>query len=279
MTAISHRISAWDGLPLLVREWNGGGALPPLLGLPGLVRTGEDFAALASIVGQGRRIVSLDYAGRGESGRSRKIARYGSEACVRDVLDVCAALHLHDAIVLGVSFGGLLAMGLAAARPTLIRAVVLDDIGPEIGADGAAFVRSFVAHDPALRSLDEAAAWLRARLPPLSLSTDAEWRRMAELTYAPGDDGRLHPRWDTRIAELLDGPTPDLWPFFGALAHVPLLLVRGEVSTVLLPDTVARMQAARPDMIVASLPGIGHAPIMTEPPILDALKLFLDRTG
>ena len=50
-------------------------------------------------------------------GVPRDIARYAPEACVRDVLDVCAALHIHHAVVIGTSFGGLLAMGLAAARP------------------------------------------------------------------------------------------------------------------------------------------------------------------
>jgi hypothetical protein len=37
------------------------------------------------------------------------------------------------------------------------------------------------------------------------------------------------------------------------------------------------MQAMRPDMMVASLPGIGHAPTLAEPEILTALRLFLDR--
>jgi pimeloyl-ACP methyl ester carboxylesterase len=98
---------------------------------------------------------------------------------------------------------------------------------------------------------------------------------MAELTYQLGADGRFHPVWDTRIAKLLNRPSPDLWPLFGALAHVPLLLVRGEVSNILLPGTVSRMQAERPDMTVVELPGIGHAPILTEPVALAAVEAFL----
>ena len=56
-----------------------------------------------------------------------------------------------------------------------------------------------------------------------------------------------------------------------------MLLARGEVSNILLAGTVARMQAMRPDMQVVTLPGIGHAPILTEPPILSALHAFLER--
>jgi pimeloyl-ACP methyl ester carboxylesterase len=275
----AYKISAWDGLPLHVREWRSDDSLPAILCLPGLVRTGADFETLAPAINEGRRVVALDYAGRGESGRSRDINRYAPEPCVRDVMDVCAALHIHHAIVIGTSFGGLLAMGLAATRPGLIRAVILNDVGPDIGADGASFVRDFVANDPALDSLQACVTFLRACLPPMSLDTDAAWRRMAELTYQPGPDGSWHPVWDTRIARLLDRPAPDLWPLFGALSHVPVLLVRGEVSNILLPATVTRMQDAHPDMTVVTLPGIGHAPILTEPPALAAIRTFLERNA
>lgn len=273
--AIVHRLSAWDGLPLAVREWDQGDDRPPILCLPGLVRTGEDFASLAEALGAGRRVVAVDYPGRGESGRSRDVARYAPEACMRDVLDACAALYLDRVVVIGTSFGGLLAMGIAAARPTLLRAVVLNDIGPDIGTAGADFVRRFIAIDPALADLPAAVAFLRAHLPPMSLHTDADWERMATLTYTQGLDGRLHPRWDTAIATLLRNPTPPLWPLFGALAHVPLLLVWGEVSDILTAPTVARMHAARPDMTVVSLPGIGHVPTLSESPVRHALATFL----
>ncbi len=75
MDALTHRISAWDGLPIHVREWldgtTGGDQLPPVLCLPGMVRTGADFEALAPAIGLGRRIIAVDYPGRGSSGRVR----------------------------------------------------------------------------------------------------------------------------------------------------------------------------------------------------------------
>ena len=277
MNPLIHRLSAWDGLTLAVREWHGGDRLRPLLCLPGIVRTGGDFAGVAAMLGAGRRVIALDYAGRGDSGRARDVGRYAPEACVRDVLDVCAALHVHGAVGIGTSFGGLLCMGLAAARPSLLRAVVLNDVGPEIGGQGADFVRRFVAADPALPSIETCVAHLRAVLPPMSLHSDADWQGMARLTYAPGADGRWHPVWDTRIAELLRRETPDLWPLFGALAPMKLLLVRGEASDILLPATVAAMTAARPDMEVMGLPDIGHAPTLAEPRIVAALHTFLER--
>ncbi len=275
MDAITHRISAWDGLPLHIQEWSGGDRLPPILCLPGIVRTGADFEFLAHEIAEDRRVIAIDYPGRGGSGRAADVKRYAPEACVRDVMDACAALHVHHATLVGTSFGGLLTMGLAAARPGLVRAAVLNDIGPEIGAEGADFVRDFVGSDPAFESLEASVAFLRANLPPMSLATDAEWLRMAELTYQPGPDGRWHPLWDTRIARLMNGPTPDLWPLFGALGHVPVLVIRGAVSNILLPATVSRMQAEHPNLQVVTLPGIGHAPTLLEPPALSAIQRFL----
>jgi pimeloyl-ACP methyl ester carboxylesterase len=280
MDTLTHRISAWDGLPIHVTEWCSAeqsdvAPLPPILCLPGLIRTGADFEILVPEIGASRRVIAIDYAGRGASGRTRDIARYAPEACARDVMDVCAALHIHDAIAIGTSFGGLLTMGLSVARPGLIRAAILNDIGPDVGTDGADFVRRFVGHDPALNNLDACAAYLRITLPHLSLDSDATWRRMAELTYAPGQDGRFHPVWDTRIADLLSSPPPDLWPLFGALSQRPVLLVCGGASDILLPATVARMRDVHPTMHVVTLPGVGHAPVMTEPPALAAIQIFL----
>ncbi len=267
-------VSAWDGLALKVHAWGQEGERLPLLCLPGLVRTGLDFEDLAARH-PGRRVVALDYAGRGGSGRAKDVARYAPEACLRDIMDVCAALHLHRAMVVGTSMGGLLAMGLAAARPTLVAGVVLNDIGPEIGSAGQAMVRDFVGHDPAAPDQASAAALLRARLPDLSLKTEEEWLRMAALTYAPGADGRWHPQWDIRIATLLGRPAPPLWPLFGALAGIPVLLVHGGRSTILTGETVARMRAARPDMRYVTLPEVGHAPHLGEPDLAAALEDFL----
>ena len=116
---------------------------------------------------------------------------------------------------------------------------------------------------------------LKQRLLPLSLSTDDDWRAMAALTYEPAADGRFHPVWDTAIAQLLNGKTPDLWPLFGALADVPVLLVHGEVSNLLLPATVAAMRARRPDMAVVTVPGVGHAPILTENAVREVIRNFV----
>jgi pimeloyl-ACP methyl ester carboxylesterase len=249
-----------------------------VLCLPGLVRTAADFDTVVPLFNEGRRVVSLDYAGRGGSGRSADISRYAPEACARDVLDVCAAFHLHSVTIIGTSFGGLLAMGIATARPAILRGVVLNDVGPEIGTEGADFVRDFVGLDPALESLDACVTFLKQRLPPMSFSSDEAWRAMAALTYEPASDGRFHPVWDIAIARLLTRQPPDLWPLFGALAHVPIFLAHGEVSNLLTRATMDAMRARRPDMTIVTVPGVGHAPVLTEDEVRDALRAFVSKT-
>lgn len=275
MEPLIHRISAWDGLALHVREWPGDPVLPPILCLPGLVRTGGDFARLIAALRPAQRVIAPDYVGRGDSDYARDLGRYSPEACARDVMDLCAALHVHGALVIGTSFGGLLAMGLAVFSPGLVRAVVLNDIGPEVAPAGRGFVRDFVALDPAAETEAACIALLRERLPPLSLETEEDWQRMAALTYRRGADQRFHPLWDIRIAQTLEAPVRDLWPLWGAIGHLPVLLIWGQASTLLLADTVTRMQRERPDMTVVPLPGIGHAPILTEPRALDAIGRFV----
>jgi pimeloyl-ACP methyl ester carboxylesterase len=277
MAALSRAVTTWDGFRLHLREWGAERPGMPLLCLPGLVRTGADFDDFAERHAGERRVVAIDYLGRGGSERAPDPARYAPEAMLRDVLDACASVHLHRAILVGTSFGGLLGMGIAVMRPGLLAGVVLNDIGPELGAAGEAFIRRFVADDPALPDLAAAATHLRTRLPYLSFTTDAEWRRFATLTYVEGPDGRFHPNWDTRIATLLAGPVRNLWPFFGALAGIPALLVHGARSTLLLAETVAAMQAARPDLAVATIAESGHAPSLAEPVAVAAVDRFIAR--
>lgn len=260
-------------------EWDGPRDRAPVLVLSGICRTALDAETVAAHQAGRRRVVALDYIGHGESARPANPRRYGPEALIRDVMDAMAALHLHGAAVVGTSFGGLCAMAASVMRPAAISAVVLNDIGPQIEPVGREAVVAFIGTDPASASFDEALAWFRARHPPMPMLDDAAWRAFAARTYAEGPDRHWHPRWDIRIAQQAvgdgAGPPPDLWPFFGALATRPTMLVWGEESRLLGAETVARMQRLHPAMRLLRLPGTGHAPTLGEPPAASAIEDFL----
>ncbi len=269
--------TARDGLALSAIDHPGDPRRTPILCLSGVTRNATDFDDLAARHAPGRRVLALDHAGHGDSARPEDLSRYAIVESLRDVLDAMAALHCHRAVVVGTSYGGILAMVLAVLRPTALAGVVLNDIGPAMGGAALETIHDFVGRDPALPTLEACAEHLRATLPPLTIDAEG-WRRVAAGTYRRGEDGRWHPRWDTRIAQVMraNGPAPDLWAPFGALAHVPLLLLRGELSELLTAETAQAMRAARPDMEFANIPGTGHAPTLAEPIAIAALDRFLD---
>ncbi|WP_431270533.1 alpha/beta fold hydrolase [Dankookia sp. P2] len=195
------------------------------------------------------------------------------------MLDAMAALGLHRVALLGTSFGGILGMALGTVRPGVLAGLALNDTGPVLQKDGLDAIGEIIGRDPGFGSLKDAVAFLKARLPPLGI-TEAGWPAVAERTYARGEDGRWHPRWDIRIASILPkggSAAPDLWPFFHAIPAIPSLLVWGQESTVLAARTVQDMRAARPGMLLCSLPGIGHAPGLGEPAVLAAIAHWLDQ--
>ena len=280
-----RRFSARDGLRLAARDWAGpspGERQPtPLLCLSGISRSGLDFVEVAARFAGTRRIVALDYAGHGDSERAASPTRYAPQAVVGDVLDAMAALGLHRVALLGTSFGGILGMALGTVRPGVLAGLALNDTGPVLEKGGLDSIGEIIGRDPGFATLEDAVAFLKARLPPLG-TTEAGWPGVAERTYRRGEDGRWHPRWDIRIVDILPkggGAAPDLWPFFRAIPPIPTLLVWGQESTVLSARTVQAMRAARPEMALCSLPGIGHAPSLAEPMALAAIAQWLAAIG
>lgn len=277
--ATIRRFRARDGLVLQALEWPGDPARMPMLCLPGISRTALDYVALAARQQGMRRVVALDYAGHGWSARPADLSRYGVMPALRDVMDTLAALHLDHIVLVGTSFGGILGMVMGVLRPMAIGAVVLNDIGPRMTPRGLGVVQDMIGRDPALATEAEAVTYCQARMAPMRLD-EAGWQRMAARTFARGADGRLHPRWDTRIAQLFgkeSSAVADLWGPFGALAHARLMLVHGAESDLLSDATVAAMQDARPDMDVVTVPGVGHSPTLDEPEAMAGLQAFLRR--
>jgi pimeloyl-ACP methyl ester carboxylesterase len=280
-------VTAADGLMLHGRDYPAPGARrAPVVCLPGLARTCADFHELALHLSTHplapRRVLALDYRGRGESGRDRNWRNYDPRIEADDVLAFLTALGVGEAMFVGTSRGGLVTFAIAAMRPAAIRGVVLNDIGAVIDARGLVRIRGYVGKMPTPRTLDEAGAILRgvagAQFTDL---TDAEWRRFARRTWRE-ENGRLVPRYDPALMKglaLLDleKPLPQLWVYFDALRDVPVLVVRGANSDLLSADTVTQMVARRPGCDAFTVPDQGHAPMLGDAPTLDAIGGFLTR--
>ena len=204
---------------------------------------------------------------------------YHPRVILGDVIHLLAATGVHRTVICGISFGGLLAMALGVAAPTALAGVVLDDIGPELGAAGRARIMDYVGRDHPQPDWDAATAALRAMFPTLAFKTDEDWRRFTEATFREGDDGRLHFDWDTALVKpFLAEPAPqDLWPLYRSLRRVPVLAIRGALSDVLSEATLARMAEENPDLARLTVPDVGHVPSLTEPETERALDDLLAR--
>ena len=179
-----RRFTAKDGLELTFRDY--GDPLSkacPLLCLAGLTRNSKDFAEVAKRQAEVRRVIALDYRGRGRSAYDPDWHRYRPEIYLDDVLQVAAATNLHRVVVCGTSLGGLLAMGLAAAMPCLLAGVILNDVGPEIPAAAIGGILAMLAAARPQNDWPEAVADLQKTLPQLNFSGRSSWQSFAEASY------------------------------------------------------------------------------------------------
>ena len=278
-------VSAPDGLRLHVREY-GPRTAPrlPVVCLPGLARTARDFDALATALATDaaapRRVLAIDYRGRGLSAHDGNPDNYSFSMEVADLIAVLIALAGARAVFVGTSRGGILTMLLAAAQPARIAGAVLNDIGPVIEPKGLMRIKGYVGKLPQPRNLAEGADILKrlfdAQFPKL---TGEDWDAAAALTWSERD-GNLVLNYDPQLARTLDGfdaerAIPPLWPQFDALAAMPLLVIRGALTDLLSTATVEQMRARRPNLQFVEVPDQGHPPLLTAPDLIGRIANFV----
>src|SRR5664279_820174 len=280
-------VSAPDGLRLHARCYGARSAPAlPVVCLPGLGRTAADFETLAEALAgderRPRRVIALDYRGRGQSEYDRDPAHYNFQVELADLLAVLAALDAARAILIGTSRGGILAMLLAAVRPSAIAGVVLNDIGPVIEPKGLMRIKGYVGKLPQPRSFEEGAEILRrlfdAQFPKLG---PEDWLASARRAFRQ-ENGALVPAYDVKLATTLEGvdfekPFPPLWQQFDALGHCPMLVIRGANSDILSAATVEAMAARRAALETIEVPDQGHAPLLAEPDVIGGIADFVAR--
>jgi len=281
------RIRSQDGLSLASRIFDAApsGRLP-LLCLPGLSRNSRDFIGLGQFFSrhpvEPRKVVALDYRGRGLSDADPDWRNYKPVVEAQDVLTTAAAFGIERAIVVGTSRGGIIAMLLGALRPTLLAGVVLNDIGPVLEGRGLARIKTYLSNRHSVAGWDEASALVRsvseAQFPGLS---EKDWRTVAEAYFAETRSG-LAPQFDPNLRKTVvdidvTEKIPVLWPQFMSLAGIPVMAIRGEHSDLLSPRTVAEMAERHPGLEQFTVPRQGHAPLLREEPTLQAILAFAAR--
>jgi pimeloyl-ACP methyl ester carboxylesterase len=248
-----------DGLSLAVDLYHAPGQ-PTLLFAHGFGQTrGAWNAAAATMAAQGRRCVTFDSRGHGESDRVAG-GEYHMEHFVDDLLGLARA-QPKPPILVGASMGGLLGLVVAGEmRPSPFRALVLVDITPRWETSGVERILAFMqAHPDGFASYAEAAEQIAAYLPQRR-------ERKSEQQLRPllreGADGRLRWHWDPALLSGgLVSESERYQPRLLAAAakvDVPVLLLSGERSDVVSHRTVDEFLALVPHARHAEVPGATH---------------------
>ena len=267
-----------NGVRLHWQDW-GPREAPVLLALHGLTQQSHTFDGVAQRFAGRYRCVALDFRGRGESGWAAP-ETYALPQYAEDVVKLLDALEIPAAHVLGTSLGGLCGLSVGAFHPQRLLSLALNDIGPEIDPAGGARIAAYTADVPAsFPTLDAVVDWARGRyvwlrrLPRAQVTEQIRWAVREE-------SGGWRLKFDPAIGRT-PRPAPEVMAAAGELwwkaleaLPCPMLLVRGAESDVLSRRTADEMARRQPALVRAEVPGMGHAPMLSEPAAVEALDRF-----
>ena len=251
-TSSPQRVSGID----LHVERSGSG--DPLVLVHGSWGSTARWALITDELARSYDVVSYDR--RGHSGSSRSTAARPTR---RDHEDDLAALieqlGIAPAHVVGSSYGGAVALSLAARRPDLIRSVSAHE--PPLVAFGG--------DDPSVARADEQMAQI-AELIEAGDSEGGARAFLERIALGPGAWDMLPPELTgemvrnahTFAAEQRDraGGSADL-----STIECPVLLTRGDASLEWFTPIVAGLVEAIPHASLETIAGSGHAPHLTHP--------------
>ena len=184
-----------------------------------------------------RPLVAIDLPGHGHSD-GPAVPREGQldiQANAADVATVVRQLAPAAQAVVGMSFGGMTTIALAAEAPELVRKVVLVDVLPGVKPERARHITDFVGGPTSFASLDELLERTAKFNPTRSRSS---LRRGILHNAEQQPDGTWVWRWARHRRAVPDDPAAaetryeQLWEDLSAIT-VPVLLARG-----MRPDSV-----------------------------------------
>jgi pimeloyl-ACP methyl ester carboxylesterase len=260
----------WQGRPVVVRQesltpdgrisavkWGDTPAVSVLLHGRAPTQSARSWDGVA--LAWGAPLVAIDFPGHGFS-LPRTDRRYTPRLVSAALADAIDDLVPTPTLLVGVSFGGLTSIALAARNPELVRALVLVDVLPWVAHSAAPVPEAPSSADPVPAPIETFAS--REEILEGLVSNSPRSRSDLERNVAANtrqlDDGRWAWRFDPGVKfSVADIDLPGLWDDLVATS-VPILLVRGGRSPVVSDEAVATLQGKRPDVVVATVDDSGH---------------------
>jgi len=229
-----------NGIRLSYFDYGGSGK--PLVALHGHYGCARSLAWLAELLHDRWRVISLDQRGHGWSDQPED---YSRGAYIADIAGVIEKLDLAPAVVLGHSLGGLNAYQLAAKRPELVRALVIEDIGAIVPT----FPLATEGWPLRFRNMRQVQDWAMGK----GFKDDTYFQESL-VEYLDGWGFRFDYDRIDRSTRQIAG---DWWQdWLGS--KCPALLLHGHRSWVLDTDHAREMVARRPNTKLAEFPDCGH---------------------
>jgi pimeloyl-ACP methyl ester carboxylesterase len=268
-----HRMAYW--------EWGDAANPRVLVGVHGLSRQGRDFDTLARALCADYRVVCPDVVGRGRSDWLADPAAYAIPTYLADMVTLLARLDARELHWVGTSMGGLIGLALASLPGTPVRKLVMNDVGPTIQFEAIARIGTYLGLPMRWTSVDEAADYMLGISKGFGPHTREQWLALTRPMLKAEGDGFV-PHYDPAIAVPFRGVTPQiaaageaaLWAGYDRVA-CPVLLLRGADSDLLSPATAQAMTQRGPKAKLREFAGVGHAPMLTAPDQIEAVREFL----
>ena len=246
-------------------EWGPEDA-PPVVCVHGLTRNGRDFDFLAQKLAQKFRVIAPDMPGRGKSEWLKYPEEYNLASYAAYMLFLLPQLFHGPVRWVGTSMGGMLGMALAAQFPRMVRALVLNDVGSLIPGPALARLKTYVGKDVVFETRAAAEARFREIYTPFGIKSQLVWKHLFDHSFMPQADGTVRMAYDPAIAAALQAypePTDVSLESVWEKVTCPVLLIRGGKSDIL-PEAVAAAMAEKPGVQLHTVPGVGHAPTLTD---------------
>lgn len=280
-----HYTHARGGNRLYARDYPAcfDAGLLPVVCLHGLTRNSKDFEEIAPwLAGRGRRVIAIDVRGRGMSARAFDPMDYVPQKYLRDIKLQLDDLGVNRAIFLGTSMGGIIITLMAARHPSMVAGSILNDVGPEVDPAGLERIAQYAGKPVALETWEDAYAYVEIMYRPAMQEVDSALIQALVHRTFRDDNGKPCLDYDPNISAPLSkakGAPPSwlAWIFFKWLARRPVLVLRGENSDILSEATAAKMAKTSGKITLATIPGVGHAPLLHEPASKQAIGDWLDQ--
>ena len=162
--------------------------------------------------------------------------------------------------------GGIIGMMIANAMPGLIRSLVLNDVGCFIPAAGLARILAYAGAPTQFATREEAQAALRNNMKSFGITEERHWQHIFTHSIQTQPDGCFCLAYDPAILSALPKTEKvediNMWSMWEALKVIPILLIRGARSDILLSETAQFMQSQHPQLELQEIANTGHAPAL-----------------